>query len=186
MILRVNESRIGGLWPGIVVGFDLDMTLADGRPGIKAVLERVAEEYGVHIDTDLAMTRVGPPIEEELAYWLPEESVAEAADRYRALFPEYGAGAGVLLPGAQESLDTVRSLGGRAVVITGKFIENAKLNLDSLGLKPDAVFGSVFAERKGDVVREQSVAVYVGDHVADVVGAHAGGAVAVAVATGPF
>jgi phosphoglycolate phosphatase len=185
MILAVNEIE-DHHGSGCTVGFDLDMTLADGRPGIRAVLERVADEYGVSIDTDLAMTRVGPPIEEELAYWLPENLVHEAADRYRALFPEFGATAGVLLPGAREAFEAVRALGGGVIVVTGKFTENARLNLASLGLEPDAVYGSVFAERKGEVLREQKAAVYVGDHTADILGAHAGGAVAVAVATGPF
>ncbi|MEV1069679.1 haloacid dehalogenase-like hydrolase [Streptomyces sp. NPDC050263] len=172
--------------PPLTVGFDLDMTLADGRPGIKAVLDRLAAESGVSIDSDLAITRVGPPIEEELAHWFEAAEVMAAADRYRALFPEFGAPVGTVLPGALEAIAAVRGRGGRAIVVTGKFESNARLNLASLGIEVDEVFGSVFADRKGTVLLEQGASVYVGDHLGDIKGARAGDALAVAVATGPY
>ncbi|MEU6970458.1 haloacid dehalogenase-like hydrolase [Kitasatospora aureofaciens] len=172
--------------PALTIGFDLDMTLADGRPGIKAVLDMVAAETGVAIDSDLAITRVGPPIEEEMAYWFPADQVDAAADRYRALFPEHGAPVGKLLPGALEAIAAVYRHGGRPIVVTGKFEPNARLNLAALDIKVDDVFGSVFADRKGSVLREQGAGVYVGDHLGDITGARTGGALAVAVATGPY
>ncbi|MFI2609232.1 HAD family hydrolase [Kitasatospora sp. NPDC018619] len=172
--------------PALTIGFDLDMTLADGRPGIKAVLDMVAAETGVAIDSDLAITRVGPPIEEEMAHWFPAEEVDAAADRYRALFPRYGAPVGALLPGALDAIAAVYRHGGRPIVVTGKFEPNARLNLAALGIEVDDVFGSVFADRKGTVLREQNAGVYVGDHLGDIAGARAGGALAVTVATGPY
>ena len=37
----------------LVVGFDLNMTLIDGRPGIGAAWTALAAETGVRIDVDL-------------------------------------------------------------------------------------------------------------------------------------
>jgi phosphoglycolate phosphatase len=168
------------------VGFDLDMTLIDSRGGIKASLDALAAETGVFIDSALAVTRLGPPVEVELAHWFPAGAVDAASDRYRALYPDCAAGALTALPGAHESLAAVRDRGGRVIVVTGKHGPNARRNLAELGFAADEVFGGVFAEDKGTVLRREGAAVYVGDHVADVVAARTGGAVSVAVATGPY
>lgn len=45
--------------PELVVGFDLDMTLIDSRPGIGAVWDLLAAETGVPIDTDLVVSLPG-------------------------------------------------------------------------------------------------------------------------------
>ena len=65
----------------MITGFDLDMTLIDSRPGIKAVYDQLAVETGAHIDTDLVVSRLGPPVEWELEHWLPEPEVKHRADR---------------------------------------------------------------------------------------------------------
>jgi phosphoglycolate phosphatase len=168
------------------VGFDLDMTLIDSRPGIKAVYDLLAAETGVKIDSDLIVARLGPPVEIELANWFPPEQVQPTADRYRHLYALHGISGARLLPGAQEAIAAVRDHGGRTVVVTGKQTANARLNLEALDLVVDEVFGLVFAEAKGTVLAEQGASVYVGDHLGDVIGAHAAGALAVAVATGPY
>jgi phosphoglycolate phosphatase len=170
----------------LTVGFDLDMTLIDSRPGIKATYERLAAETGVAIDTDLVVTRLGPPVEQELANWFPAARVPAVADHYRALYAEHGIDGCLPLPGAREALSAVRDLGGRAIVVTGKHEPNARRNLAALGLTPDEVFGDVFGPAKGEVLAAQRASVYVGDHLADIVGARTGGALAVAVATGPY
>lgn len=168
------------------VGFDLDMTLIDSRPGIKAVYDLLAAETGVKIDSDLIVSRLGPPVEVELAGLFPPEQVQSAADRYRYLYARHGIAGALLLPGALEALAAVRDRGGRSIVVTGKQTANARLNLNALDLVVDEVFGLVFAEAKGAVLAEQGASVYVGDHLGDVIGAHAAGALAVAVATGPY
>ena len=48
----------------LVVGFDLDMTLVDTRPGIKRVWDELSVLTGVVIDSDLAVSRLGPPLAE--------------------------------------------------------------------------------------------------------------------------
>jgi len=168
------------------IGFDLDMTLIDSRPGIRKVYDLLAAETGVFIDSDLVVSRLGPPVEQELAHWFPAEDLREAADRYRALYALHGIEDCLALPGAYEALAAVRAHGGRALVVTGKNTSNARLNLDALGLAVDGVHGSVFGPEKGTVLREEGATVFVGDHLADILGARTADALAVTVATGPY
>ncbi|MFI2027070.1 HAD family hydrolase [Streptomyces buecherae] len=197
--------------PFLTVGFDLDMTLIDSRPGIKAAYQALAEETGTFIDADLAITRLGPPLEQELAHWFPDDQIQPVGDRYRALYPTHAITPTPALPGAREAIAAVRGYGtgpeadgadaggagagagsgragaarGRAIVVTAKHEPNAKLHLAHLGIEPDAVIGWLWAEAKAEALREYGASVYVGDHVGDVRGARTAGALAVAVATGP-
>ncbi|MEU6476222.1 HAD family hydrolase [Streptomyces sp. NPDC047017] len=169
----------------LTVGFDLDMTLIDSRPGIHACYVRLTERTGTPIDADLAVTRLGPPLEDELVNWFPAERVPEMADLYRAMYPDTAIAPTLALPGAREAVAAVRRAGGRAIVVTAKYEPNAKLHLEHLGIEPDAVIGGLWAEQKAEALREYGAQVYVGDHVGDVRGARTAGALSVAVATGP-
>ena len=104
----------------LTVGFDLDMTLVDTRAGIGRCATRLGEELGVQIDADVVVSRLGPPLETELAHWLPAEQVPAAADRFRELMAEFGAADCSALPGAAAAVDVVRRSGGRVVVVTAK------------------------------------------------------------------
>ncbi|WP_330331798.1 HAD family hydrolase [Streptomyces sp. NBC_00536] len=167
------------------VGFDLDMTLIDSRPGIKATYEALSAETGTWIDAAQAVTRLGPPLDEELANWFPEERIADMADRYREIYPTYAIEPTPAMRGAREAVEAVRALGGRAIVVTAKHEPNARLHLAHLGIEPDAVIGWLWAEAKAVALREYGAQVYVGDHVGDVRGARTAGALSVAVPTGP-
>ncbi|MGA4841183.1 HAD family hydrolase [Streptomyces sp. G45] len=169
----------------LTVGFDLDMTLIDSRPGIHACYVALAERTGTHVDADLAVTRLGPPLEQELAHWFPAEEIAATAALYREMYPTYAVAATPALPGAREAVDAVRAAGGRAVVVTAKFEPNAKLHVEHLGIAADAVVGDLWAEKKAEALRAYGASVYVGDHTGDVRGARTAGALSVAVATGP-
>ncbi|MFI7085317.1 HAD family hydrolase [Streptomyces anulatus] len=169
----------------LTVGFDLDLTLVDSRPGIAAAYRALSAETGVEIDVDLVVSRIGPPLETELAHWFPADGVASAADRYREIYPDHAIAPSTALAGARESVAAVRALGGRAIVVTAKYEPNAKLHLAHLGIEPDTVVGSLWAEAKGEALREHGAQVYVGDHTGDVRGARAAGALSVAVTTGP-
>ncbi|MFD6417318.1 HAD family hydrolase [Streptomyces sp. NPDC060194] len=171
--------------PTLTVGFDLDMTLIDSRPGIRAAYVALAAETGVEIDADLVVTRLGPPLEQELAHWFPAERIPAVADRYREMYPEYAIGPTRAMPGARDAVAAVRAAGGRSVVVTAKHEPNAELHLSHLGIEADAVVGSLWAEAKAVALREHGATVYVGDHVGDVRGARAAGALSVAVPTGP-
>ncbi|MDQ0794771.1 HAD family hydrolase [Streptomyces sp. B1I3] len=167
------------------VGFDLDMTLIDSRPGIKAAYLVLAAETGAPIDTDLVVSRLGPPLEEELANWFPADEVAEVADRYRALYPDTAITPTTALPGAREAVEAVQELGGRALVVTAKYEPNAKLHLAHLGITPDVLIGGLWAEAKAEALLEHGARIYVGDHTGDVRGARAANALSVGVPTGP-
>ncbi|MEU2425077.1 HAD family hydrolase [Streptomyces sp. NPDC007851] len=169
----------------LTVGFDLDMTLIDSRPGIHATYVALAERTGTYIDADLAVTRLGPPLAEELVHWFPAERIAEVSELYRAMYPETAIAATPAMPGAREAIAAVRDAGGRTLVVTAKYEPNAKLHLAHLGIVPDAVVGDLWAEQKAVALREYAADAYVGDHVGDVRGARRAGALSVAVATGP-
>jgi phosphoglycolate phosphatase len=168
----------------ITTGFDLDMTLIDSRPGIKAVYEQIVAESGAAIDTDLVVTRLGPPLEWELGQWMPEQDVLHWADRYRAIYPSIALDLIAVLPGAHDAIAAARSR-GRAIVITAKYGPNAVLHLERLGLEVDAVFGQAWREGKADVLRDQGAATYVGDHVHDMEAATSSAAFGVGLTTGP-
>ncbi|CCB75138.1 putative hydrolase [Streptantibioticus cattleyicolor NRRL 8057 = DSM 46488] len=169
----------------LTVGFDLDMTLIDSRPGIKATYEELSRLTGTYIDAALAVTRLGPPLDDELANWFPPEEIPAVADRYRELYVTHAIESTPAMPGAAEAIAAVRQAGGRTVVVTAKHQPNAQLHLDHLGIRPDALIGRLWAEAKGEALRAHGAAVYVGDHVGDVRGARTAGALSVAVATGP-
>ncbi|MFG3101833.1 HAD family hydrolase [Streptomyces sp. NPDC048182] len=168
------------------VGFDLDMTLIDSRPGIRACYLALAEHTGTYVDADLAVTRLGPPLEEELANWFPADRIAQTADLYRTMYPTHAITGTTALPGAREAVAAVRDAGGRTLVVTAKYEPNAKLHLDHLGIEPDAVIGNLWAEQKAVALKEHAADIYVGDHLGDIRGARAADAYSVAVASGPY
>ncbi|MEV7007381.1 HAD family hydrolase [Streptosporangium sp. NPDC051022] len=168
------------------VGFDLDMTLADTRAGIAAVYDELALRLGVFIDSAAVVARLGPPLEWELTNWLPAEDIPEAVAVYRSLYPSIAVPATTLMPGARQAVEAVRRAGGRVIVVTGKNTPDARRTVDFLGLEVDMVAGSVFGTEKGPALAEFGAAAYVGDHVADIEAARAGGVVSVAVATGHY
>ncbi|WP_406202107.1 HAD family hydrolase [Kitasatospora sp. NBC_01560] len=170
----------------LTVGFDLDMTLLDTRPGIRATYLALFAETGVFIDADLVVTRLGPPLLDELRNWFPAEQLPAALDRYRELYRDHAFAPTVALPGAYAAVEAVRARGGRVAVITGKYEPNARLHLEHAGLHADVLAGDLWAESKGEALREHGASVYVGDHLGDIRGARLAGAVAVGVATGPY
>jgi uncharacterized protein len=170
----------------LVVGFDLDMTLVDSRPGIGAAWSVLAAETGTAVDIELVVSRLGPPLETEVAEWFPADRVKAVAARYRELYPAHAVLATDVLPGARAALAAVHRHGGHTAVVTGKHQPNAQLHVDHLDLAVDHLVGDLWSTQKGDALRELGASVYVGDHLGDILGARAAGAVAVAVATGPI
>jgi phosphoglycolate phosphatase-like HAD superfamily hydrolase len=169
---------------GPTIGFDLDMTLIDTAPGFRTVLRVLGEELGVRFPVEEMTRALGPPLELMLAPYLPADRVAPAGDRFRELYPHHAITSVPLLPGAAEALAAVRALGGRVVVVTGKYAPNARLHLDHLGLEVDVLEGWVWGAGKADALRREGASAYVGDHVHDVEGALAAGVVSVSVLTG--
>lgn len=167
-----------------VIGFDLDLTLIDSRLGIAATLRQLSARTGVFIDADAAVTRLGPPLDEELARWYPAADVPAAADIFRELYPAHAVHASPALPGAAEAFAAVERHNGAILVVTGKYEPNARLHLDHLGLRTDAVVGWAWGEGKTEALLAHRAQVYVGDHPGDMSAARRAGVVAVGVLTG--
>ena len=170
----------------LTVGFDLDMTLVDSGPGIRASMNALSRETGVPIDVDVVIARLGPKLEWELAQWFPADQVDQMCERYRWYYWDNCVGTGtVLLPGAHEAVAAVRARDGRAVVITAKTERLAFRCVDAVGLEVDAIVGHVHGDEKRDAILEHAAGIYVGDTVTDIRSALDASAIAVGVTTGP-
>lgn len=170
--------------PPLVVGFDLDLTLIETGPGFEATLKLVGEELGIEFPIAEMAARIGHPLEQILALHLPEDAIADAADRYRTRYAEHGIAPTPALPGAHEALAAVRRHGGRSVLVTAKLAANARLHVEALGFDVDRVQGDLWGAGKAETLLAEGASIYVGDHVLDVAGARAAGATAVSVLTG--
>ncbi|MFD9698294.1 HAD family hydrolase [Lentzea sp. NPDC059081] len=169
---------------GLVVGFDLDLTLFDTTPAVAAVLGLAADRVGHPVDVPAVLAALGPPLDELMSGHLAAKDVPGFVAGYRALYPVHGPRAAVLLPGAAEAVAAVRGLGGSPVVLTGQPVDTARAHLVHSGLDVDEVVGSVWGSGKAWVLKALGAFAYVGDHPADVAAAHEAGAHAVAVSTG--
>lgn len=171
---------------GITVGFDLDMTLIDPRPGMVSVMNALGEESGLPLDGEHFASNLGPPLDMVLRdFGAPAERIPELVARFRELYPEIVIPETVALPGAHAALEAVRRAGGRTVVVTGKYGPNADKHIKALGLEVDVLVGELWAAGKAVALREHGAKAYAGDHLGDVRGALAAGVVPIAVTTGP-
>ncbi|PXX70950.1 phosphoglycolate phosphatase [Nocardia tenerifensis] len=167
------------------VGFDLDMTLIDSRPGVGRAIDTLAAEFDVPVRGADFAARLGPPLATLLVEsGAPEELVPALVARYRELYPSIVPSVPAM-PGAAASLAAVAARGGRVLVVTGKHEPLARLHIDGLGWRIDYLAGDLWSAGKATVLREQRANVFVGDHVGDMRGARAAGVLAVGVPTGP-
>jgi uncharacterized protein len=169
---------------GLVVGFDLDMTLIDTVPGFRRVLRALGDELGIALPVEDLTAALGPPLDQTLAPHLAEDAIQPAVDRFRALYPDHAIESVAAMAGAHDAIAAVRRHGGRVVVVTGKYTPNAQLHVDHVGFDIDHLEGKVWGVGKADVLRREGATIYVGDHVHDVEGALAAEALSVSVLTG--
>jgi phosphoglycolate phosphatase len=170
----------------MTVGFDLDMTLIDARPGMKNLIGMLSAETGVPLDAEFFTANLGPPVDQLLrGAGAPEPAIPALADRYRELYPEVVLPVTRPMPGAAEALAAVHALGGRTLVVTGKHEPNAAKHLRAFDWPVDELVGGLWATGKAVALRQHGASVYVGDHVGDMQGAQVAGAIGVGVLTGP-
>jgi phosphoglycolate phosphatase len=172
--------------PTLVVGFDLDMTLIDSRPGVAATFTALNLELGTTIDGAEIAERLGPTLESEMAAYFAAEDVPAVCDRYRELYASLGPPGSSLLRGAVAAFDAVHAAGGRILVVTAKHEPNAHRCLEFVGLRADHVVGWRHGPEKAESLVEHGASVYVGDTPPDMAAARSAGALAVGVATGPW
>ena len=168
------------------VGFDLDMTLINSRPAILASFAEVARETGTAIDLDAVDRRLGIKLDDELAFWLPAQEWAAAAEIYRRHYVGLAERMTTALPGAHEALAAVRAAGQRVVIITAKHPISVGPSLRAVGLSADELFTLVHGPEKAAVLRRLKAMAYVGDTPPDMAAAVQAGVRAVGVATGSF
>ena len=167
------------------VGFDLDMTLVDSAAAIVDAVRHTCSFYGVSVDEGRVRTGLGLPLDQVFPDFIPTVPYAAALGVYRERYLEVGIGLTLPLAGAAESMAVVRASGGRVLVISAKHAHHVAASLSAVGLVADHIVGERFGAAKGEALVEFGAAVYVGDHIGDVAGALAAGAVAVGVPTGP-
>lgn len=170
----------------ITVGFDLDMTLIDARPGVVKAMAALSADVGMAIDGEYVAANMGPPLPQVFRdMGVPEQDVDRLVARFRALYPDIAIPATTPMPGAEAALDAVRAIGGRTMIVTAKYQCNAELHIEALGWDVDHLVGDLFSAGKAEALKAHGARVYVGDHIGDMAGAAAAGAFAVGVTTGP-
>lgn len=170
----------------MTVGFDLDMTLIDARPGVLVAMAALAEEMGEPLDGDYIVANMGPPLRDMfLEIGVAEPDVDRYVGRFRELYPEIAIPRTLPLPGAEAALDAVRAVGGRTMIVTAKYQRNAELHMAALGWDVDHLIGDLWSAAKAEALKLHGARIYVGDHIGDMAGAAAAGALGVGVTTGP-
>ena len=170
----------------LVVGFDLDMTLIDSRPGVAATFAELNRVLGTAIPGDELAERLGPTLEMEMAAFFAPPEIPAVCDRYREIYATVGVAGCSRLPGAEAALEAVTALGGRTLVVTAKFEPNAHRCLAAVDLRVDHVVGWRHGPQKGETLVEHGALAYVGDTPPDIEAARVADAIAVAVASGPW
>jgi phosphoglycolate phosphatase len=170
----------------ITVGFDLDMTLIDARPGIIKAMSALSAEMGVELDGEYVIANMGPPLTQVFqAIGVPERDNERYVGRFRELYPAIAIPLTRPMPGAEAALAAVRAIGGRTMIVTAKYQRNADLHVRALGWEVDHVIGDLWSAGKAEALKRYGAEIYVGDHIGDMAGAAAADAVAVGVPTGP-
>ncbi|MEI6569847.1 MAG: HAD hydrolase-like protein [Actinomycetes bacterium] len=170
----------------LVIGFDLDMTLIDSRPGVAHTFEALNRLLGTSIPGDQLSEQLGPTLETVLADYFPPEEIEGVCDQFRSIYADLGPKGSSLLPGALEAFEAVEAAGGKNLVITAKFEPNAHRCLDAVGLRAAHVVGWRHGPAKADALIEHSALAYVGDTPPDMHAALVAGITAMGVATGPW
>jgi phosphoglycolate phosphatase len=166
------------------LGFDLDMTLVDTRPGIAAALRALARDTGRPIDVDAVVGSLGPPVAQALAPWFAESELPAAVEVFREHMTHIGVMNVAPLPGAAEAVASARAHGLRVLVVTSKVRRLATATLDHAGLAVDHVVGDVWGADKASPLRAAAAIAFVGDHPADMVAAGRAGIAGIGVSTG--
>ncbi|MFE9813330.1 HAD family hydrolase [Streptomyces sp. NPDC005548] len=166
------------------IGADLDLTLIDTRAATAHALHAVNDRCGEAIDVAAFVARLGPPIRQELARWVPADRIPRAVEVFRECFVEEGIDHLEPLPGALDLVAAVAARGRPFVVITSRVPRVAQAALTTCGIKASAVVGGVTGVDKAPAISSHQVTVYFGDHELDMEAARHADVPGIGVTTG--
>ncbi|HEX4031135.1 MAG TPA: HAD hydrolase-like protein [Terracidiphilus sp.] len=127
--------------------FDLDGTLTDSKPGILGCLVKTLQERGMPVPGSLERF-IGPPVEEWVAYLLPEgtrEEHVALASQYRACYDREGWSNNSVFAGVRQMLLQLREVGYSLYVCTSKHERFAVRIMDAFELSP--LFEAIYGDR---------------------------------------
>ncbi len=197
----------GSARPPKAVLFDLDGTLVDSAPDLRAALNELLSGSGLPpVPLDAVKTMIGHGVrtlvERGFAYSGRALSEAELDREHEAMLPIYGrhlTGLTILLPGAIEALTFLRAAGVKLAVVTNKPSQFTGAVLDHYGFTPLLDFwiggdGGVPKKPAPDMLlhalRKLSAkpveSVMVGDGIADMISARAANVTSVLVEQGGY
>ena len=163
------------------------MTLIDSRPGVHATCARWSRRRASLIDPDVVVARLGPPLERELAEWVPADQVDPLADRYRELYVEIGI-EGMPRParrGRRARRGAASPVGGGSWSPRSSSRTRGCASRTRTSPSTTSSAGAT-ARRRERRSPSAAAAIYVGDTPPDIDAAHLAGAIAVGVPSGPF
>lgn len=116
--------------------FDLDGTLTDSAPGIRAGFRHALAHIGEPEPTaEMLSTVIGPPLLESfLSFGLTETRAARAVDSYRQRYGERGWAENSVFDGMDAVLSVLNDAGVIMAVATSKTEQTARRILDHFGL----------------------------------------------------
>jgi len=175
--------------PARSVLLDLDGTLVDSQPGIRASAAAALRALGHDPGEALDLTSlIGPPLEDVLRALLRargDDRINEAVASYRQHYGESGLLESEPYPGVRDALDDMQRAGVRIYLATSKREVFARRILENLQLTShfDGIYGSVPSgkldhkpELLAHILSERDISashgVMVGDRRHDIVGAH--------------
>ena len=169
----------------LAVGFDLDMTLIDTVPGFAAVLRVLGAELGVEFPIEELTSKLGPPLDQILAPHLAADAIGPAGDRFRALYPDHAIArrprAAGRARGPRSRTPPPRPASSWSPASTRPTPSCTSTTSASTSTSSRAGSG---ASARPRCCGARAPRIYVGDHVHDVEGARAAGALSVSVLTG--
>jgi phosphoglycolate phosphatase len=181
-------TRTGGPRPcGLVVGFDLDLTLVDShRQTLGSYLAAFAQLGGPAVTEADLIPHLGLTLAQVSTLLAPDLDSDEVVRAYRAHYDRPGAPPTEPMPGAATALAAVHEVGGRSLVVSAKQAVRVRSEVEKAGLadRVDALYGDLFGAEKADALIAEHADLYVGDHPGDMAAAARASCTALGVTTG--
>lgn len=168
--------------------FDMDGTLSDSFPGISNGVMYALEKLGYELPPRESLKSfMGPPLLDQFMqqFGMSGETAAEAVRLYREYYPVKGINEQSLMPGAEETIRSLKERGKTVCIATSKPQKYTEIILKNFGIAQyfDIIVGATFdgtLSKKSDIIAKvleisgiaPEKCLMVGDRCFDVEGAH--------------